>query len=225
MLYHTWQRAIEASKGRYTVLIATDDPRIVQTCVEMGADAVVTRADHENGTDRLAEVADQMGWPDDDIVINVQGDEPLLPPELIEKVGEALVDHKQGDIATLACPITSADDLGNPAVVKCVTDKAGFAHYFSRSMVPFIRDAVDAQSALSNYPFLRHIGMYAYRVGTLRRLSTLTPAPTESVEKLEQLRALWYGMKIHVTTIDEAPPHGVDTEEDLAAVRRLLAGA
>ncbi|WCL55102.1 3-deoxy-manno-octulosonate cytidylyltransferase [Gimibacter soli] len=221
MIRHVVDRALEVAAPA-DVYVATDDDRVAAAVAAFGGQAVMTRADHVSGTDRIAEVATALGWAEDEIVVNVQGDEPLLPSPFIRLVGAALEADATAHMATFGCPFTSAADVANPNMVKIVMAGTGHASYFSRAAIPFDRDGGGID--LARFPYLRHIGLYAYRVATLKRLTALPPAPTESVEMLEQLRALWHGMAIRVEVIPEAPPPGVDTPEDLEAVRRLLAG-
>jgi len=221
MIAHVVARALEAAAAE-DVFVATDDKRVAEAVAAFGGQAVMTRPDHASGTDRIAEVAMALGWADDEIVVNVQGDEPLLPPAFIRLVGAALDADAAAHMATVGCPFTDAADVANPNIVKIVMAGTGHASYFSRAAIPFDRDGSGID--LSRYPYLRHIGLYAYRVSTLKQLTALPPAPTENLEMLEQLRALWHGMAIRVEVIPEAPPAGVDTPEDLEAVRRILAG-
>jgi len=224
MIWHVWQRALETGVDPSRIWIATDDERIEQVCRAFGAQVQMTSPDHPSGTDRLAEVARLQGWPDDDTVVNLQGDEPLINPELLTRTAEALNNYPAAGIATLACPINEPDHLFDPNVVKVVTDAEGYAHYFSRAAIPWDREgfaetrAKLAESGL----WLRHIGMYGYRVSTLHAFTRMAPAPTEKLESLEQLRAMWHGVRVHVSVIDEQPGHGVDTPEDLAKVKALL---
>ncbi|WP_417451255.1 3-deoxy-manno-octulosonate cytidylyltransferase [Kordiimonas sp.] len=222
MITHVWDRAVEAL-GPDHVFVAADDERILAAMQAYGAregQVVMTRADHASGTDRIAEVASQLGWADDEIVVNVQGDEPLLPPSLIAVVGECLAVDSGAAMATASTRIHSSADVLNPNIVKVVTDAQGFAHYFSRSAIPHYRDS-DVPD-VEAHAYQRHIGIYAYRVTTLKRLTELPPAPTEALEALEQLRALYNGLPIKVAEVAEAPPHGVDTPADLEKVRRLM---
>jgi 3-deoxy-manno-octulosonate cytidylyltransferase (CMP-KDO synthetase) len=206
------------------VWVATDDERIAAAVRQYGFDVVMTRADHVSGTDRIAEVADQLAWDDADIVVNVQGDEPLLDPALIEAVATALHGDPDAAMATAAHPLTEAEDFFNPNVVKVVCDVRGRALYFSRAPIPWDRDNfADRRDALpANLPAQRHIGLYAYRVDFLRRFGQLAASPLERCESLEQLRALWHGYSIQVVSIDHPPASGVDTPEDLQRVRRLF---
>lgn len=222
MIEHVWRRAVLAADNPSDVIVATDDQRIADAVASFGGTALMTRADHENGTERLAEVADALSLADDEIIINVQGDEPIIDPALIRLVGQALADQPEASIATAADRIEDEQALHDPGIVKVVTDSQGFAHYFSRAAVPHNRDG---GAPLSVYPYTRHIGIYAYRAGTLRFLATCDPAPTEQVEKLEQLRALWHGIKIYVADYEGAPSVGVDLPDDIARVEALIADA
>lgn len=203
------------------VWVATDDERIRAA---VAACAVTTRADHLSGTDRIAEVAALKGWSDDVIVVNVQGDEPQLAPVLIDQVASLLSRDRQADIATLCTPISELTEFLNPNAVKVTFDDRGHALYFSRAPIPWNRDAapagLDSQSAFDGA--YRHLGIYAYRIGALKRMTALPPGRLENLEKLEQLRALQAGMRIAVAVAVEPPPAGVDTPEDLERVRALF---
>lgn len=217
--------AEQAAKSRASrVVVATDHADILAACAAHGVEAVLTREDHASGTDRLAEMAAQLALPSDALVINVQGDEPLIQPELIDRLAELLA---AGDapVATLAHAMHDAADHFNPNVVKVALDKHGRALYFSRAPIPYARDAYAAdRSALpAGLPVYRHIGMYGYRAGFLAAYAGLEPGPLEQYEALEQLRVLWHGYSIAVALADEAPAAGVDTPEDLERVRRLFA--
>lgn len=209
------------------VWVATDDERIATAVRHHGFDAVMTSANHLSGTDRIAEVADQLEWEDADIVVNVQGDEPLLDPGLIEAVAHALRGDPDAAMATAAHPLTAAADFFNPNVVKVVSDVRGRALYFSRAPIPWDRDrfAGSRDELPADLPARRHIGIYAYRVGFLRCFGQLATSPLEGCEALEQLRALWHGYPIQVVNIDHPPAAGVDTPEDLDRVRRLFDAA
>ena len=217
MLQYVYEQSLES--GAADVTIATDDERIVQAAEGFGATVCMTATTHTSGTERLAEVATTLGWNDDDIVVNVQGDEPLIPAALIHQVAEGLARHDTAPVATLAYPIHSSEEETDAHIVKVVLDKQGYALYFSRAPIPYHRD-VATIGALGEA--LRHIGLYAYRAGFLKHYADLEPSPLESVEKLEQLRVLWHGMKIHVGIAAEIPGHGVDTQEDLQRVEALL---
>jgi 3-deoxy-manno-octulosonate cytidylyltransferase (CMP-KDO synthetase) len=222
MVVRVMERARAA--GAASVWVATDHAEIFAAVARAGGEVLMTREDHASGTDRLAEVVAQRGWDDATIVVNVQGDEPLIEPELIAAVAEALAQDEEASIATAAHPIADAAELFNPNVVKVVCDARGHAMYFSRAPIPWARDAFAASREALPEAFrpLRHIGLYAYRAGFLRRYAALAPAPPEQWEALEQLRAMWHGDRIRVLTIDHAPAAGVDTAEDLERVRRAF---
>jgi 3-deoxy-manno-octulosonate cytidylyltransferase (CMP-KDO synthetase) len=221
MIQRVWEQARGA--GASEVVIATDDERIKGVAQAFGARVCMTRPDHPSGTDRLQEVAQAWGWDDEKIVVNVQGDEPLIPPDLIGQVAANLAANPQAAIATLSEPVLGMDELRNPNAVKVVTDHQGMALYFSRATIPWPREAFAAdESAMPEGVWQRHIGIYAYRVGFLQRYVTWSPAPLEQLEQLEQLRALYMGERIHVAPALEPVPAGVDTAQDLEAVRQLL---
>ena len=222
MIQHVWEQARKSSASR--VVVATDDARIVEACRGFGAEVLLTAAAHNSGTDRLAEVASQLGLPGEAIVVNVQGDEPLIPPAIIDQVAANLAASPQAGIATLGEPIHDAAQLFNPNVVKVVSDASGLALTFSRAPLPWARDAFAAgrDSLPAGVPFRRHIGIYAYRAGFLHDFVAWGPCWLEDAECLEQLRALWHGVRIHVADALETPPAGVDTAEDLQRVRQLL---
>jgi 3-deoxy-manno-octulosonate cytidylyltransferase (CMP-KDO synthetase) len=200
-----------AQSGASGVHVATDDERIASAVKAHGFKVVMTRADHASGTDRLAEAATQLGLGDQHIVVNVQGDEPLIEPKLIGQLAERL---GSADMATACHAIHDVASLANPNVVKVVMDATGHALYFSRSRIPYPREG--------EAPCFRHAGIYAYRVGFLRRYAALAPAPLERTEALEQLRALWHGHRIAVVVSETDIPPGVDTPQDLEAVRRMV---
>lgn len=222
MIRHVWEQARKSAASR--VVVATDDARIVEVCEAFGAEVLLTRAEHNSGTDRLAEVASRLGLAADSIVVNVQGDEPLIPPAIIDQVAANLAAHPEAGIATLGEPIRDAAQLFNPNVVKLVADANGLALTFSRAPLPWARDAfaVEREQLPEAVPFRRHIGIYAYRAGFLHDFVAWGPCWLENTECLEQLRALWHGVRIHVADAIEAPPAGVDTAEDLLRVRQLL---
>jgi 3-deoxy-manno-octulosonate cytidylyltransferase (CMP-KDO synthetase) len=222
MVVRVAERAAGAGAAR--VVVAADDRRIVAACEAHGVAAVLTRADHASGSDRLAEACVLLGLDGQDIVVNVQGDEPLIDPALIARCAALLAARADCAVATAAHPIADAAEFANPNVVKVVLDTAGRALYFSRAPIPCWRDAPvpAALSALPDPPPLRHIGLYAYRAGFLRRFPALAPAPLERIEALEQLRVLWHGERIAVHVTADAPGPGVDTPADLARVRALL---
>jgi 3-deoxy-manno-octulosonate cytidylyltransferase (CMP-KDO synthetase) len=213
-----------ARSGAAKVVIATDHEDVRMAAERHGLMALMTRADHATGTDRLAEVVNQLSLPDDAIVINVQGDEPLIDPVLIRVVAQTLADKPDAAIATAAHAIHDAAEFFNPNVVKVVCDGAGFAQYFSRAPIPFARDAfaLTRDSLPAEFPALRHIGIYAYRVAFLRRYASLSLAPTERFESLEQLRAIHHGYRIAVAVWAGVVAPGVDTAEDLEKIRALF---
>ncbi|GAB4278520.1 MAG: 3-deoxy-manno-octulosonate cytidylyltransferase [Methylomicrobium sp.] len=224
MIAHVCERAAEAQADE--VVVATDDPRIFDTVSALGIAVEMTRADHQSGTERLAEVAETRGWSNDTIVVNLQGDEPLIPPNYIRDVAEALAGQHRAGIATLAASINTREEVFNPNAVKTVLDKNGYALYFSRAPIPWHRESFQSgDGALpSGFDYLRHIGMYAYRVDFLKRYCRWDASPIETIESLEQLRILWHGEAIFVKTVACAPEAGVDTEEDLQRVERALSG-
>ena len=216
MIRRVYERA--SASGAASVLIATDDERIVAACKGFGAPAALTRRDHASGTDRLAEVANREHWPDDEIVVNVQGDEPLVDPANIAQVAALLANRQWATVATLVTPIVDPDEYLDPNVVKTVTDEAGRALYFSRAPIPWHRTHAGSgpDSDGDWVGAWRHVGLYAYRCRGLKRLSALPAAPLERSERLEQLRALHFGLPIVVAPAAVAPGPGVDTESDLA---------
>ena len=218
MLQHTWERACESAANE--VVIATDDPRILDAAVSFGAAAQMTSDAHRSGTDRIQEVAAARQWSDDTIVVNVQGDEPLIPPHAINQVANNLSRHHQAGIATLCETIKEQSEISNPNAVKVVFDKQGYALYFSRSAIPHASPDADK---CSNELYHRHVGIYAYRVQVLNDFVKWPPATMEIAEKLEQLRALAEGVKIHVAVSADSMPAGIDTAADLEAVRQYLA--
>lgn len=217
MIQWVYERAIASTAGE--VVIATDDERIETAARAFCPTVVRTAATHESGTDRIAEVARARHWEKDDIVVNLQGDEPLMPPALIDQVAALLADHPQAGVATLAHPICSAEDFLNPNIVKVVADSAGRALYFSRAPIPWNRDDPSQRNCTGAR---RHIGLYAYRVGALARMGSLSPSLLETREKLEQLRALSNEIEIRVADADELPGPDVNSAADLERVSRLL---
>ncbi len=223
MVQHVYQQALKSSASE--VLVATDDARILAAVEAFGGRAVMTSNSHESGTDRLQEVAAQMGWADDHVVVNVQGDEPLIPPQVIDQVAALINSGSAADVATLCEAIHSFEDLMNPAVVKVVADHHQRALYFSRAPIPWDRDAFAAGTQqLSAGQYWRHIGIYAYRVATLNAFVGWPLAPLEAIEKLEQLRVMANGGSIAVAETCQAIPGGVDTPADLERVRDFIAG-
>lgn len=212
------------ASGAAQVYVATDHADVMAACHAYGVMALLTRADHPQGTDRLAEVVAQLQLSDDVIVVNVQGDEPLIAPALIRKVAATLAERAEAAIATASHLITDAAEFFNPNVVKVVCDAAGYAHYFSRAPIPYARDAFQLDKSVLPARLIaqRHIGIYAYRVAFLKRYAALSPAPTEQWEALEQLRALYHGYRIAVHEWQGEVAPGVDTPDDLARVRLLF---
>ncbi|WP_264289378.1 3-deoxy-manno-octulosonate cytidylyltransferase [Duffyella gerundensis] len=219
MVLHVMQRAKES--GAEQVIVATDHADVAAAVEAAGGEVCMTRADHQSGTERLAEVIDRYGFADDKIIVNVQGDEPMIPPTIIRQIANNLASAAAG-MATLAVPIVSAEEAFNPNAVKVVTDAAGYALYFSRAAIPWERERFAVSREEIGDTFLRHIGIYAYRAGFIRRYVTWQPSKLEQIELLEQLRVLWYGEKIHVDVAHEVPSAGVDTPEDLARVRQAM---
>lgn len=211
--------ARQALQSGLPVLVACDDGRIAAVLEAADIPWLMTNAAHANGTLRLQEVAAFLGWPEDMVVVNVQGDEPLLPPALISEVADALLAHPDASVATLAAPFLPDEDIAAPTAVKVVRDSNGFALYFSRAAIPFVRDGggIDRR-----FPYLRHIGIYAYRVAALNVYPQLSPTPLEMAENLEQLRFLEHGHRIQVRVVAQAPPAGVDCEADALRVERYL---
>lgn len=221
-------RVMEQAKksGATNVIIATDHQQVFDVVSSYGGEVILTSDKHNSGTERLAEVINYYQLADDEVIVNVQGDEPLIPPVIIDQVAENLVKYKTG-MATLAVPIESALEAFNPGAVKVVTDKDGYALYFSRATIPWERDrfaqmATDVNRQSIGDFYLRHIGIYAYRAGFIRQYINWAPSSLEQIEMLEQLRVLWYGEKIHVAVAKQAPAIGVDTQEDLDKVRALF---
>ncbi len=221
MVLRVLERALQA--GAESVVVATDDVRVQQAIEAAGHQALMTSPEHQSGTERLVEVAETLGWPDDALVVNVQGDEPLIDPTLIREAARQLVLHDDAVMATLAHPIHDHADFINPNVVKVVADEAGYALYFSRAPIPWPRDAfADRQPMPHELGALRHIGLYAYRAGFLRTYANLISSPLERYEMLEQLRVLGHGYRISLGITPTAPAPGVDTPDDLERVRTLF---
>jgi 3-deoxy-manno-octulosonate cytidylyltransferase (CMP-KDO synthetase) len=220
LIQWVWQRARDSGAG--SVIVATDDERVRDVAQQFGAQVLMTSTEHTSGTDRMAEVVSSRHWAAEDIVVNLQGDEPMMPPHVIARVAEGLA-STGADIATAAAPIESLKEYLDPNAVKVVCARDGSALYFSRAPIPWPRDdAADGEPTRYDGS-LRHIGIYAFRVRSLLQFAAWPPTRLEGAEKLEQLRALENGMRIHVVTLSEAPPAGVDTPEDLERVRALLA--
>ena len=221
MIQHVYDRAIESKATE--VIIATDDNRIEQIAKSFGAKVCMTKRDHPSGTDRLAEVASLYHFNADDIIVNLQGDEPCLPAQLINQVAADLAQHSKADIATLYSQITQVKQVFDPNVVKVLLDIDGYALYFSRAPIPWIRDHFDKKSIPEiDLPHYRHIGLYAYRASFLTHYAELSPPDIEQAESLEQLRALFHGKRIHLSEAKVNSGHGVDTMADLVQVRSIL---
>ena len=224
MIIRVMEQAQKSSASR--VIIATDNQQVFDVVQSYGGEVVLTSDKHNSGTERLAEVINTFQLADDEVIVNVQGDEPLIPPIIIDQVADNLVKYKTG-MATLAVPIVSVEEAFNPGAVKVVMDKDGYALYFSRATIPWERDRfaqLSEQNKLDSIGdfYLRHIGIYAYRAGFIRQYIQWAPSALEQIEMLEQLRVLWYGEKIHVAVAKQAPAIGVDTQEDLDKVRALF---
>lgn len=223
MLWHTYHRALETNIGNNNIVIATDHQQTFDVMNGFGANVVMTSERHESGTSRLAEVADLMRWNNDEVIVNLQGDEPLLDSYFITLIAQSLYEDSRAGIATLGCKISCKSDLMNPNIVKVVSNINGRALYFSRSPIPFSRSGFSEEILKSSdSPWFRHIGLYAYRVKTLYQYQSLPISPIEDLEKLEQLRALYNDIHIKVTAVTEGPRHGVDTIEDLELVRNII---
>ena len=227
MVQHVVEKALQSGADR--VIVATDDARVQRALLTTGVEVCMTSPDHQSGTERLAEVCRHYGFAADTIIVNVQGDEPLIPPVIIRQVADNLA-AASAPMATLSVPIRDAEEAFNPNAVKVVTDREGYALYFSRASIPWDRDRFAASDRVAGSReqigdhYQRHIGIYAYRAGFIQRYVDWAPSVLEQVEALEQLRVLWYGEKIHVAQALQAPPVGVDTQADLDKVRALLAG-
>lgn len=220
MIVHVMERARESGAER--VIVATDNPDVARAVEAAGGEVCMTRPDHQSGTERLAEVIEKYRFPDEAVIVNVQGDEPMIPPVIIRQVAENLAQSSAG-MATLAVPIESAAEAFNPNAVKVVRDAQGYALYFSRATIPWDRERFAKSKDEIGDNFLRHIGIYGYRAGFIRRYVSWQTSPLEQIELLEQLRVLWYGEKIHVDVAQAVPGAGVDTPEDLARVRAAMA--
>ncbi|MCL5049294.1 3-deoxy-manno-octulosonate cytidylyltransferase [Aliidiomarina maris] len=228
MIQHVYERALQS--GAAEVVVATDDKRVMDAVKAFGGNAMLTSTEHRSGTERLAEVIDLLALADDEVVVNVQGDEPQIPPQIIRQVAENLASQRNAPMATLAVPITSADEVFNPNAVKVVLDGNGYALYFSRAPIPYDREQFmtlqpsEAGQLAISQGYLRHIGIYAYRAGFIHRYAEWDASPIEQLESLEQLRVLWYGERIHVAQAIAEPAAGVDTPADLERVRKALQG-
>lgn len=219
MIERVYEQSVQA--GADKVIVATDDDRVADEVNRFGGEVCMTSDKHESGTERLAEVVEKMAIPDDHIVVNVQGDEPLIPPQIISQVAQNLADS-DAPMSTLGVEINSAEEAFNPNAVKVVADENGYAMYFSRATIPWDRDQFASDKQALRAPLMRHIGIYAYRAGFINTYINWAPSALERIESLEQLRVLWYGEKIHVELAKVAPAAGVDTPEDLEEVRRIV---
>ncbi|AFJ02443.1 3-deoxy-manno-octulosonate cytidylyltransferase [Methylophaga frappieri] len=221
MIQHVYERARESDAS--SVIIATDDQRIADVVSQFGGDICLTRANHQSGTDRLAEVVNLRQFDPDDIIVNVQGDEPCLPAALINQVAHDLAEHPKAAITSLFSRLSSAEQIFDSNIVKVLVDAQGYALYFSRAPVPWLRGIFGEDKPLpAELPHRRHIGLYAYRSSYLQRYTDFSPCDLEQFESLEQLRALYHGNAIHLTEATEAAGHGVDTESDLLIAEQLL---
>jgi len=222
LILHVLDRA--RASGAREAVVATDDERIRAVVEAAGGRVCMTAAGHRSGSDRLAEAVTRLGWGSGELVVNLQGDEPLMPPELLRLVAADLAAHPDARLATVAVPLAGTAARLDPNVVKVVTDRDGYALYFSRAPIPWPRDAAKSDTVPPGPGGgLHHLGLYAYRAGTLRWMAALEPAPAERIEALEQLRVLWHGGRIHVAVAERAPPGGVDTEADLERVAAIFA--
>lgn len=222
VIQRTYEQACQSNAK--SVLIATDEQRIFDHMQSLGANVCMTDANHVNGSARIAEAARSQGFADDDIVLNVQGDEPLIPPQIINQVADNLRQHRDAQVATLCCEIHDDAELFNPNVVKVVFDKQGYALYFTRAVVPWEREHYtdDKRERSGQVKHFRHIGIYAYRTAYLQQYVNAKHSPLEQAEHLEQLRVLWHGDKIHVAVASEVPLAGIDTAEDLQVMQQYL---
>jgi 3-deoxy-manno-octulosonate cytidylyltransferase (CMP-KDO synthetase) len=216
-----WVVARAKQAGASQVIVAVDDERVAAAVSALGVDVCMTSTHHQSGTERLAEVCEKYAFAPETIIVNVQGDEPLIPPAIISQVAHNLA-NTTAPMATLAVSIDDEHEIFNPNAVKVVMDKEGHALYFSRATIPWDRDGFAQQPKQWQHTFLRHIGIYAYRAGFIRKYVNWSVSPLEQIESLEQLRVLWHGEKIHIAVAVETPPAGVDTAEDLEKVRRYL---
>jgi 3-deoxy-manno-octulosonate cytidylyltransferase (CMP-KDO synthetase) len=224
IVQHVYEKAVKS--GAQSVVIATDNEKIRKVAESFGAMVCMTSPEHPSGTQRLSEAIVALGCDDDEVVVNVQGDEPLIPPAAIRQVAQSLLYYENIKVATLCEPIQSAEDLFDPNIVKVVMNRRGFALYFSRAPIPWNRDQFSSlkQKIIGKLQgeYFRHIGLYAYRAGFLHEYLQLESSPLEQLESLEQLRVLWHGGRIHVAVAKEKVPPGVDTPEDLAKIRALF---
>lgn len=220
MIHRTYERALESKAER--IIVATDDDGIARVVDSFGGTVCRTQSEHATGTDRIAETVENLSFDKDRIIVNLQGDEPCVPGGLIDQVAECLAGAAEAEMATVSLPLVRHEDMNDPSVVKVVVDRRGYALYFSRAPIPFIRNDVPPDNATHPRYMRRHIGLYAYRVGYLRRFVSLEPSPLEEVESLEQLRALWHGDRIAVAAAESLPGPSVDTLADLEEVIQIF---
>ncbi|MEE3003095.1 MAG: 3-deoxy-manno-octulosonate cytidylyltransferase [Pseudomonadota bacterium] len=220
MIKHVYDKAVNS--GAVKVVIATDSKEIADVAKDFGAHVCMTSSDHNTGTERIAEAAEALGYEKDDIIVNLQSDEPMMPPSIIHKAAYSLDIHDNAKVSTIATPIHDVKDVFNPAIVKVVMNKRGHAIYFSRAPIPWERENFSGETKTIGSVHYRHIGIYAYRVGFLQEYLKTVECEIEACEKLEQLRILWHGGRIYVSTTTEKLPIGVDTQEDLDLVRKKL---
>ena len=223
MIQHVYERALQS--GAAEVIIATDDQRIADEVERFGGRSMLTSSEHQSGTERLAEVVEQLALSEDQVVVNVQGDEPFIPPEIIRQVADNLANQRVAPMATLAVPMATSDEVFNPNAVKVVCDSAGYALYFSRAPIPYNREqfkSFNDQQPEQVDGYMRHIGIYAYRADFIKRYVAWNESPLERIESLEQLRVLWHGEKIHVAEAIMPPAAGIDTPEDLEQARQRI---
>jgi 3-deoxy-manno-octulosonate cytidylyltransferase (CMP-KDO synthetase) len=223
MIQHVYERALQS--GAAEVIIATDDQRIADEVERFGGRSMLTSSEHQSGTERLAEVVEQLALSEDQVVVNVQGDEPFIPPEIIRQVADNLANQRVAPMATLAVPMAISDEVFNPNAVKVVCDSAGYALYFSRAPIPYNREqfkSLNDQQPEQVDGYMRHIGIYAYRADFIKRYVAWNESPLERIESLEQLRVLWHGEKIHVAEAIMPPAAGIDTPEDLEQARQRI---
>ena len=220
MIHRTYERALESKAER--IIVATDDDGIARVVDSFGGTVCRTQSEYATGTDRIAETVENLGFDKDRIIVNLQGDEPCVPGGLIDQVAECLAGAPEAEMATVSLPLGRHEDMNDPSVVKVVVDRCGYALYFSRASIPFFRNDIPPGNATHPRYMRRHIGLYAYRVGYLRRFVSLEPSPLEQVESLEQLRALWHGDRIAVAAAESIPGPGVDTLADLEEVIQIF---
>lgn len=220
MIQHVYEQA-KKSKADH-VIIATDDDRVIVAAKLFEGKVCLTAASHQSGTERISEVIDQLNISDEDIIINIQGDEPFIPPAIINQVIDRLTTEQIAKVATLCEPIYSIDEVFNPNINKVIIDKKGYAIYFSRAPIPYYRDGFSNKKMPADFNYYRHVGIYGYRAGFVKQYSQWEPSPIEKIENLEQLRILYYGEKIAVDIAIEKSGIGIDTPEDLALARKLM---